>query len=192
MKNAFNWSSCTYNFEEWLNEKVKLCCISCEHCRLTPMPPLRKLSIAIEIQFCMYRRFTETLRLDWPNSQIPQCTCSISHNAIFRTEICTFLFWILNCLMWNRFIMGFVRLAFHDSCGLISLWVYQLIDSQRIIGETAISISQKIFAPGGCSSIFKYIIGLGNGLLPEPVLSYHQWGPSTKCQRTSSLSCKKT
>ena len=28
---------------------------------------------------------------NWPNSQIPECTCSISHNAPFRTEMCTFL-----------------------------------------------------------------------------------------------------
>ena len=25
---------------------------------------------------------------NWPNSRIPECTCSISHNAPFRTEIC--------------------------------------------------------------------------------------------------------
>ena len=30
----------------------------------------------------------------WPNSQIPECTCSISHNAPFKTEMCTFLFWM--------------------------------------------------------------------------------------------------
>ena len=29
------------------------------------------------------------------NSQIPKCTCSISHNAPFRTEIYTFLFWMV-------------------------------------------------------------------------------------------------
>ena len=32
-----------------------------------------------------------------PNSQTPQCTCPISHNAPFRTEICTFLFWMVHC-----------------------------------------------------------------------------------------------
>ena len=32
-----------------------------------------------------------------PISQIPQCTCSISHNAPFRTEMCLFLFWIVHC-----------------------------------------------------------------------------------------------
>ena len=44
-----------------------------------------------------------------PVSQIPQCTCSISHNAPFRTEMCTFLFWMVHCGIWNRCIVGFVR-----------------------------------------------------------------------------------
>ena len=47
----------------------------------------------------------------WPNSQIPQYTCSISHNAPFRTEMCTFLFWMVHCGIWNRCIVGFVRLV---------------------------------------------------------------------------------
>ena len=29
-------------------------------------------------------------------SQIPQCTCPTSHNAPFRTEMCTFLFWMVH------------------------------------------------------------------------------------------------
>ena len=32
---------------------------------------------------------------NWPNSQIPQRTCPKYHNASFRTEICSFLFWML-------------------------------------------------------------------------------------------------
>ena len=35
--------------------------------------------------------------LNWPNLQIPECTCSISQNAPFRTEMCTFLFWMEHC-----------------------------------------------------------------------------------------------
>ena len=43
--------------------------------------------------------------LNWPYSQIPQCTYSISHNAPFRTEMCTFLFWMVYCLIcWPRFV----------------------------------------------------------------------------------------
>ena len=44
----------------------------------------------------------------WPNSQFPQCTCSISHNATFRTEMFTFPFLIMHCGIWNRYIVGFV------------------------------------------------------------------------------------
>ena len=39
----------------------------------------------------------------------PECTCSISHNAPFRTEMCTFLFWMEHCGIWNRCILGFVN-----------------------------------------------------------------------------------
>ena len=42
-------------------------------------------------------------------SHIPECTCSISHNAPFRTEMCTFLFWMEHCGIWNRCILGFFK-----------------------------------------------------------------------------------
>ena len=48
---------------------------------------------------------------NWSNSQIPQCTCSIFHNASFRTEMYTFLFWMVHCVIWNRCIVGFVRFS---------------------------------------------------------------------------------
>ena len=44
-------------------------------------------------------------------SQFPHCAYSISHNAPFRTEICTFLFWMVHCRIWNRCIVGFVNLG---------------------------------------------------------------------------------
>ena len=49
---------------------------------------------------------------NWPNLQIPGCTCSISHNVTFKTEVCTFLFWMLHCGIWNRCILGFVKLVY--------------------------------------------------------------------------------
>ena len=49
---------------------------------------------------------------NWPDSQIPECTSSISHNAPFRTEMCTFLFWMEHCGIGNRCIMGFVKLLY--------------------------------------------------------------------------------
>ena len=56
------------------------------------------------------------LSYNWPNSQIPECTCSIFHNAPFRTEICTFLFWMEHCgISWNRCILGFVKLVYCSS-----------------------------------------------------------------------------
>ena len=49
---------------------------------------------------------------NWPNMQISQCTYSISHNASFRTEMCIFLFWMVHFEIWNRCIVGFVRLVY--------------------------------------------------------------------------------
>ena len=43
--------------------------------------------------------------------QIPQCTCFISHNAPFRTEICTFLFWMVHCGIWDGWTVGLVNLV---------------------------------------------------------------------------------
>ena len=70
-----------------------------------------------------------TRLLQWhhirPDSQIPQCTCPISRNAPFRTEICTFLFWMVHCRTWGRFIVGFLRLvcqsvSYHWQRGLLT------------------------------------------------------------------------
>ena len=48
-----------------------------------------------------------------PILQIPECNCSISHNAPFKTEMCTFLFWMGHCRIWNRCILGFWIRSIH-------------------------------------------------------------------------------
>ena len=50
--------------------------------------------------------------VNWPNSQIPECTWSISHNTPFRTEMCIFLFWMEHYGIWIRCILGFVKLVY--------------------------------------------------------------------------------
>ena len=52
--------------------------------------------------------------MNWPNT-IPKCPCSISHNAPFRTEMYTFLFWMEHCGIWSRGILGFVKLVYWSS-----------------------------------------------------------------------------
>ena len=42
-----------------------------------------------------------------PNSQIPQGSCPISHNAPFRTEMNTFLFWMVYCGIWDSCVVRF-------------------------------------------------------------------------------------
>ena len=50
---------------------------------------------------------------NWPDSQVPECTCSISHNAPFRTDTCKFLFWMEHfCSEWNRCILWGVKLFY--------------------------------------------------------------------------------
>ena len=51
------------------------------------------------------------------NSQIPQCTCPISHNASFRTEMCTIMFWMVHWGLRDWWIVRFVRLVW-----LFSRW----------------------------------------------------------------------
>ena len=58
-----------------------------------------------------------------PLSQIPQRTSPISHNAPFRTEMCTFLFWMVHCGIWERCIVGFVQRVY---CGYTSSRVNSL------------------------------------------------------------------
>ena len=65
--------------------------------------------------------------IDLPgNSQIPQCTCSISHNAPFRTEMCTSLLWMVHCGKWNRWIVRFVRPVY---------WLLVLLVSMASLNE---------------------------------------------------------
>ena len=64
-----------------------------------------------------------------PNSQIPSCTCAISHNAPFRTEIFSvlngalwdmeqvhsgILFWMEHYGIWNRWILAFEKLIYYS------------------------------------------------------------------------------
>ena len=72
------------------------------------------------------KRFTPASS-DQPNSQIPECTCSISHNAPFRTEMCTFLFWMERCGIWNRCILGFVKLVYCVLLYKIRSWFAMMV-----------------------------------------------------------------
>ena len=51
----------------------------------------------------------------------PTMHSPISHNAPFRTEMYTFLFWMVHCVIWERLIVGFVRLVF-SLMGPMCLW----------------------------------------------------------------------
>ena len=47
-------------------------------------------------------------KLNRPISQSRRCTFPMSQNAPFRTQMYAFVFWIVHCGIWNRYIWGFV------------------------------------------------------------------------------------
>ena len=59
-----------------------------------------------------------------PNSEIPQCICPISHNTTIRKGMCTFLFWMVHCGIWDMCIAGFERLVYCEICGVCLLFVH--------------------------------------------------------------------
>ena len=50
------------------------------------------------------------------NRQIPQCPFNISRNSPFRTDISTFLFWVVYCGIWGRCNLRFTNLIFCKYC----------------------------------------------------------------------------
>ena len=70
---------------------------------------------------------------NWTNSQIPESTCSISHNAPFRTEMCIFLFWMEHYGIWNRYILELVKLFY----SLITcIWYTVVMFDHRRLGTS--------------------------------------------------------
>ena len=62
-----------------------------------------------------------------------QCACSISHNTQFRTEMYTFLFWVVYRGIWNRCTMGLVRLFYRCVSAVISGYINTNFDI--LVGE---------------------------------------------------------
>ena len=76
LRNRFHWKFDLKSSElKWMKTHLKVVC---------------KTATAISFSHCVNR----------PISQIPQCTCSISHNAPFRTEMCTHIS-VLNSALWD-------------------------------------------------------------------------------------------
>ena len=67
----------------------------------TLYPKIRPVSVLDDIHGYAWHR---------PNPLIPQCTCPIAHNVLFKPEMCTLLVWMVHCELWHRIIVGFVRI----------------------------------------------------------------------------------
>ena len=93
-------------------------------------------------------RPSEYDRSNRPISQIPKCTCSISHNAPFRTEICTFLFRIEHCGIWNRCILGFVNSVNYRDYSIMTTTIYQVIPKSIIVRLITFCLFYSVFSCG--------------------------------------------
>ena len=65
-----------------------------------------------------------------PHSQIPQCKCSIPHNALFRTKNVQILFWMVYCGIWTRCVV-------HR--GICEIDQYWWPDDIRMNGSSSVS-----------------------------------------------------
>ena len=61
---------------------------------------------------------------DGPILQTPQSTWHKSHNAAFRKEFCTLLFWMVHSGIWDRCIVGFVFFSMHHQCVVPSFHIF--------------------------------------------------------------------
>ena len=94
-------------------------------CRIRPGLFYWKTSLTVFLSFVRLDQFSRVwdwqsnlilITTNWINSQIPEWSGFISHNAPFRTEMCTFLFWMGHCGIWNRCILGFMKLVYYPWC----------------------------------------------------------------------------
>ena len=63
----------------------------------------------------LVRNIFAAYRNDRPILQIPHLTSPISNNTQFKTEICTLLFWMVHCGIWEGYIVGFRRVVYSAS-----------------------------------------------------------------------------
>ena len=83
---------------------------------------------------------------NWRNSQIPECTWSISHNAPFRTEMYIFLQNLEHCGIGNISILGFVKLTVGHWKEFVTLafslkWRHMSIIASQIKGNPFFSFN---------------------------------------------------
>ena len=104
--------------------------------------------------------------VNWPNPRIPECTCSMSHNAPFWTEMCTFLFWMEHCGTWNSCILGFVKLVY---------WTLRNSFQWNFIWNSNISMQENAFQVVVCQTLVSLLKPQGlNSLWPSGAIWQHK------------------
>ena len=87
-----------------------------------------------------------------PISQIPQCSCAISHNSTFTTKMYTFLFRMAYCGIWSRCIVVFVRSA-HCRTGDVSIRCtkYPMTNAHDFVVLCFVVVIERVCSRSMCS-----------------------------------------
>ena len=100
-------------------------------------------------------------RMNW---QIPQCTCHLSHNAPPRTEMCTFLFWMVHYEIRKR--------CFWD------LWIRSIADIFKCTDAKRLQLWFKYCTVGTCMCSTDWISTTNHQYF------HNAWPNELKCPRT--------
>ena len=119
-------------------------------------------SMAARSRRCIQTHFLrKNVLLFVSDSQIKESICSISHNVPFRTDMCTFLFWMGHCGIWNKCILGFVNYVNWSS-------------HSALVDTTARCRKKTILRNDNCHNA-NFVVTCSTRirkLLPEPILTY--------------------
>ena len=96
-------------------------------------PLSEPMMVSLPMHICVTRPL-------WVNTYWPGAVDLInkSHNAPFRTEMCSFLFWMVHCGIWDRCIVGFMNWfinsykAYTRCNHHISILIYMVISLNQI------------------------------------------------------------
>ena len=112
--------------------------------------------------------FRAAMVSQWTKFTNPTMSCHISHNAPFRTEMFTFLFWMVHYGVWNRSIVGFRRLVYWYHCQRKHRWYIRVnINANALLKASTHSCVTAQY------SIILFIFGLG--ISPESSLIKHHF-----------------
>ena len=73
---------------------------------------MTQVNCSVDVEISLEISLTSIILNHLTHFPNPKMHLTISHNAPFRKEMCTFMFWMAHCGVWNGCILGFVKLVF--------------------------------------------------------------------------------